>query len=67
MKPQGPYISPWTTKQHWLISSVLHNCIIFAVVQNGQQAREGTIFPTLRDGKTFLRDNGFTLKQLQGA
>ena len=59
MVPDGPYRSKWTSGDYYLISAVKSGETIYAVVRNGQQAREGVEFEKIRDARTYLRDNGF--------
>lgn len=59
--PEGPYHSPWTTGDWYLVSTLRNDEVAYAVVRNGQQAHEGTLFLTHRDARTYLRDNGFKL------
>jgi len=63
VKPQGPYTSPWTTGDWFLVSTVQANEVCYSVVQNGRQPREGTIVPTIHVARSFLKDNGFTLRE----
>lgn len=59
MKPEGPYQSPWTTGDWFLVSTIQGAQVCYSVVQNGHQAHEGTIFTTVHTAHTFLKDNGF--------
>jgi hypothetical protein len=60
MKPI-PYKSMWTEKTHYLIKTIHHNDIAYAVVPNGVQARDGHIFLSHRDACSWLKENGFEL------
>lgn len=62
MGPEGPYISPWCASPHYIVSDVRHGQICSVVVPNGVQRSEGTPFPTAREARAWLKDNGFEKK-----
>jgi hypothetical protein len=63
MRPEGPFTSPWTTGDWYLVSTLTGNDIVYSVVQNGSQPREGTLFPSYKNARMFLRENGFLPKE----
>lgn len=62
MTPSGPYTNKWCDKPHWLVNTIKNNQIVYAIVPDGEQTSQATLlFPTIREAKTYLKDNGFTL------
>ncbi len=58
--PEGPYKSPWTSKLHYLITVTQRGKVSFAVIPDGTQPTDAqNIFPTAREARAWLRDNGF--------
>jgi len=64
MAPQGPYISPWTKEEYYIISSVVGQDIVYVFVANGKQASEGMRFPDMKAVCSYISDNGFNRKEL---
>jgi hypothetical protein len=64
MTPIGPYISPWTTTDHYIVS-FWNGSVTYSVVPNGVQANEGIKCLSLRAAYSFLSDNGFVLKEIK--
>ena len=65
---EGPYRSQWSSQPVFLIRTAQDliqsggnpNQEAWAVVQNNQQPRDGHHFPTERDARAWLRDNGYS-------
>lgn len=63
MTPKGPYVSPWTVSGHYLIAVKRNGKEAYAVLPNYMQPRDATlIFPTIREARRWLKDNGFKIK-----
>lgn len=62
MTPIGPYTSPWTTLPHYIVSTVHNNQSVVSIVPNGVQAKDGTICPSLKEAKQYMKYNGFEKK-----
>jgi hypothetical protein len=65
MIPLGPYVNEagWTPGKWFIVSDYdqVNKMVFYIIVKNGQDRREGTPCPTLRDVKAWMKDNGFTL------
>jgi hypothetical protein len=59
MMPEGPYISPWCSQPHFIASDVRCGDYCYTVVPDGVQRHNGLHFPSLREARQWLRDNGF--------
>lgn len=62
MTPEGPYRSKWTSGDFFLTSDVKAGEIVYIFVYNGKQKNEGIEFPSIRDARQYIRDNGFQLE-----
>lgn len=71
-QPEGPYQSPWSANSHYLVhvpEDMVRNggrkdVIVWVVVQNNQQPRDGHVFPDKREATAWLKDNGFERKSM---
>lgn len=61
--PEGPYTSPTTTGNWYLVETVHNGQHVWSVVRDGQQPNQGLISPTRRDALAWLRDNGYVKKE----
>lgn len=59
----GPYIGTWSSGEWFIVRDVRNNVEIAVVVQNGKQRSEGQVFPSKRDAKLWMKENGFILKE----
>ncbi len=59
MTPIGPFASPWTKADFFIVSEFRHGQEIILTVPNGAQRSEGMPHASLRDAKQWLKDNGF--------
>lgn len=63
MTPEGPYCSPYCALEHYLVSTIYYNKIVYVIVPNGTQPNQGVICENKRVARIWLAENGFT-KQL---
>lgn len=59
----GPFQSPWTTGDWFMVRDVRHGAAVTVVVRNGQQRHESDLaFATKREARAWLADNGYQYK-----
>jgi hypothetical protein len=57
--PEGPYTSIYTSAEFFIVRTNRG----FSIVKNEEQSNMGTPFPTLRDAREWMKENGFSIKK----
>lgn len=58
-KMRGPWRSPWSTGDWYLVTDLRYSQVVWVAVQNGCQRDEFPAHATRRDAIAWLKDNGY--------
>lgn len=59
MTPEGPYKSKWCKNPAFLVSDYRNGKVVYVIVHNNQQRAEGIVVENIREGRAWLKRNGY--------